>query len=327
MQQKYLAKLNIGGMELVGYSMAGEETVIAAPEFNVVFDIGRAPQEVINFDNVLLTHGHMDHAAGIAYYFSQRNFLGNAAGTMVLPRPLAAPVKRLMQVWAEIEGHPSPTNIVPADPGEDYMLRRNLMARAFAVPHGGPCLGFSIVEKRHKLKPEFASYSGRELADLKRKGTQIETNIEVPLIAYCGDAALGDYLDLPWVSRAKVVILECTFFDPDHVVRARAGRHMHAIDMPEAMRRLKTEHVVVSHISRRTSMGAARKVLKGLLKKDDMERLTFLMDRRHLQSHPHAKPQEQAWKTQAPESPERKPLASKNPAAPLLREAKRQEAP
>ncbi len=288
MQQRQLAKLNIGNTEIVGYSMAGEETVIAAPEFNVLFDIGRAPHDLINLDYLLLTHGHMDHAAGIAYYFSQRNFLGNPAGTILLPRPLAAPVKRLLQVWGEIEGHPSPANIIPLDPGGEHTLRRNLIVRSFAVPHGAPSLGYAIVEYRHKLRPEFASHSGRELADLKRKGVEIEFNTEVPMIAYCGDAASGDYLDLPHVSQAKVVILECTFFDPDHVVRARAGKHMHAIDMPEALRRIQSENILLFHQSRRTSLSMARKVLRALLKKDDMDRITFLMDRKHLQAPPPA---------------------------------------
>ena len=303
MQQRYLAKLNIGNTEIVGYSMAGEETVIAAPEFNLIFDIGRAPHDLINLDHVLLTHGHMDHAAGIAYYFSQRNFLGNPSGTVILPRPLAGPIKRLMQVWSEIEGHPSPANIIPLDPGGEYTLRRNLVVRSFAVPHGAPSLGYSIVEHRHKLRPEFATYSGRELADLKRKGVEIEFNTQVPLIAYGGDAALGDYLDLPHFSQAKVVILECTFFDPDHVVRARAGRHMHAIDLPEAMRRIQSEHVLLFHLSRRTSMSMARKVLRSLLRKEDLDRITFLMDRRHLQdARPQPHPGQPEQESQPPQS-------------------------
>jgi ribonuclease Z len=309
MQQRYLAKLNINNIEILGFSMAGEESVVAAPEFNVIFDIGRAPQDIINLDYVLLTHGHMDHAAGIAYYFSQRNFLGNPGGTVVLPRPLAGPIRRLMQVWAEIEGHPSPANIIPLDPGGEHTLRRNLVVRAFPVPHGAPTLGYSIIEHRHKLKPEFASYSGRELAEMKRKGVQIEYNTQVPMVAYCGDSPLGDYLDLPHVSQAKVVILECTFFDPDHVVRARAGRHMHAIDMPEAMRRIQSEHVLLFHLSRRTSMAMARRVLKDLLPKKDMDRITFLMDRKHLQDPRPAKPT-------LPERPGQRPQQSQPPQAP-----------
>ncbi len=318
MQQRYLAKLNISNIEILGFSMAGEESVVAAPEFNVIFDIGRAPQDIINLDYVLLTHGHMDHAAGIAYYFSQRNFLGNPGGSVILPRPLAGPVRRLMQVWAEIEGHPSPANIIPLDPGGEYTLRRNLVARAFSVPHGAPALGYSIIEHRHKLKPEFAAYSGRELAELKRKGVQIEYNTQVPMVAYCGDSPLGDYLDLPDVSRAKVVILECTFFDPDHVVRARAGRHMHAIDMPEAMRRIQSEHVLLFHLSRRTSMAVARRVLKDLLSRKDLDRITFLMDRKHLQDPRPTRPGSPGKPGQPPEQeqPGQRPEQSEPPPQP-----------
>ena len=62
-----LARIEITGQEIIGYSVAGEETVVAMPQLDVCFDIGRAPGQVISINHVLLTHGHMDHAAGIAY--------------------------------------------------------------------------------------------------------------------------------------------------------------------------------------------------------------------------------------------------------------------
>ena len=46
--QRYLARLTIDNIKIIGYSMGGEETVVAAPEFNACFDIGRAPSEIIN---------------------------------------------------------------------------------------------------------------------------------------------------------------------------------------------------------------------------------------------------------------------------------------
>jgi len=279
--QRYLARVSLDNITILGYSLAGEETVVAAPEFNVCFDIGRAPQEIISIDHVLLTHGHMDHAAGIAYYFSQRNFLGCPAGTMLLPARLADPVERLMRVWAQIEGHPSPANIVPMEPQQTYPLRRNLLVRAFGVVHGPGALGFAVIEKRHKLKPEFARYSGQELAALKQQGVQIEFDLEVPMIAYCGDTAAGDFLDLPYVSQSRIVILECTFFEPDHLVRAREGNHLHAQDLPAVMQRLQSQHVLLMHLSRRTPLHYAKKVLKELLDPQDYHRITFLMDRRH----------------------------------------------
>ncbi|MDB5301871.1 MAG: ribonuclease, partial [Phycisphaerales bacterium] len=57
--QKF-AKLNLGMYTVIGYSVAGEETVTQIPELNVCFDIGRAPYFALTSDIVCVTHGHMD---------------------------------------------------------------------------------------------------------------------------------------------------------------------------------------------------------------------------------------------------------------------------
>ena len=61
-----LARIEIDDLEIIGYSVAGEETVVAVPQLDVCFDIGKAPDQLIHINNVLLTHGHMDHAGGTA---------------------------------------------------------------------------------------------------------------------------------------------------------------------------------------------------------------------------------------------------------------------
>lgn len=267
-------------MRLIGYSVAGEETVIAAPELNVCFDIGKAPSDVLSVDHVLLTHGHMDHSAGIAYYLSQRNFVGNAAGTVLMPEALVQPIRELMRIWGQIEGHISPGKVIGMKPGDRHEIRRGLIAHAFEINHGVPALGYGIVDVRHKLKPEFADRTGLELAALKRQGVAIEYNVEIPLLAYGGDTAEGNWLDLDIVRNAKVLIMECTFFDPDHVRRAREGYHMHVRDVARILTKLKNEHIVLSHVTRRTSIRDAARTLAKMIDEETLSRVTFLMEGR-----------------------------------------------
>ena len=97
------AKLNFGAFHLIGYSVAGEETVIQVPEWNVCFDFGRAPHFALTSDIVCLSHGHMDHVAGIGYFLSQRFFQGMKPATVLLPRELERSVDMLLMSWRQVE--------------------------------------------------------------------------------------------------------------------------------------------------------------------------------------------------------------------------------
>lgn len=281
-----LVEHRLSGFSIRGYSVAGEETVIAVPELNLCFDVGRAPAEIISIDHVFLSHGHMDHAAGLAYYFSQRNFVGNAPGCVLAPKHLVEPIRDLLKVWSRIEGHPSPAKIVGMDGGDRFGLRKGLVAEAFNVNHRAAALGYAILDVRHKLKAEFQGKSGPELVALKREGVVIENVVEVPLMAYCGDTAEGAFLDADIVRRAKILFLECSFFEADHVRRAREGYHMHVRDVARILPRLENEHVVLHHGSRRTSLRDAKATLAKMAPAEALDRVTFLMDRRRGQAIP-----------------------------------------
>ena len=274
-----LIEKDCAGTRILGFSLAGEETVIAVPEFNVGFDIGRAPREMISIDNICLTHGHMDHAAGIAYYFSQRAFVGISPGRLIVHRNLVAPIQRLLEVWKEIEGHLSPADIHGVEPLQDVPIRRGLIVRPFAVNHAGYALGYTLIEQRHKLKSEFRDRSGPQLAALKRDGVEIERQVEIALLTFAGDTAVGAFLDHDFVRQSRAVLIECTFFERDHIVRARAGRHIHVEDLPKVLSAIPGAQIILTHVTRRTDLRLAKRILRKTISEEEATRVSFLMDR------------------------------------------------
>ena len=278
-----LSCMDFDDFTLAGYSVAGEESVIVVPELDVVFDIGRCPREAMRVDHVLLSHGHMDHAAGLAYYFSQRDFQGIGGGVALMAHSIVDPLENLMDAVARVEGHTSPHKFVGMSDGDDYEIRRGLIARAFATRHIGNSLGFSLIDVRQKLKDEFIGLTGPELVELKKKDVEIARRVEMPLVTYLGDTARSNYSAIPHVRDSKVLLIECTFFDDDHISRARAGRHLHVTDLPEVLEGMNNERIILTHVTRRTNLSEARHILKKTLNADIRERVTFLMSWKHIQ--------------------------------------------
>jgi ribonuclease Z len=278
-----LSQLDMGDFTLAGYSVAGEESVILAPELDCAFDIGKCPREALTVNHVLLSHGHMDHAAGITYYFAQRDFQGIACGTALVPADLVRPLERLMAAWGAVEGHVPPHRFVAMQPGDDYQIRRGLVARAFPTRHLPGSLGFAVIDVRQKLKQQYLQLSGPQIVELKKQGVEITHRVEYPLVAFLGDTGPASYADLPYVAQARVLLLECTFFDDEHVSRARAGKHLHVSDLPGVLEGMDCERIVLIHVTRRTNMAAARKILRKTLPQAVLERVTFLMSRRYIE--------------------------------------------
>ncbi|MEL7237360.1 MAG: MBL fold metallo-hydrolase, partial [Planctomycetota bacterium] len=203
------AKLDFGLYTVIGYSVAGEESVVQVPELNVAFDVGRGPQFMLTSDLLCLTHGHMDHVAGLAYYLSQRYFQGMKPGTILLPAELEGPVDGMLKAFQRIERQTTPYELVPMRPGDLHKVRRDFGIRALATHHGGPCLGFACISIREKLKPEYQDYDGPALAKMKQEGVDIQYTLEVPTVTYLGDTGPGSVFEHDDVTQAQLLITEC----------------------------------------------------------------------------------------------------------------------
>ena len=275
--QKF-ARLALGPLHVVGYSVAGEETVVQIPELNVCFDIGRCPYFALTSDIVCLTHGHMDHLAGLPYYLSQRFFQGMQAGTVMLPREMEQPVDAMLRCWRDVERQGTPYKLIPISAGQMYEVRRDFGIRAYQTHHGGVSLGYSLISIREKLKAEYMGIPGPELADMKKRGIEIQYRLEVPQVVFLGDTTTGSVFDEPDVQNAEILITECTFFDADHRSKAKAGKHLHLEQFAEIVPKLKNKHIVLTHVSRRTGVRRAKYLLRKRIGAERMENIHFLMD-------------------------------------------------
>jgi ribonuclease Z len=273
-----LKEIETDYFSLKGYSVAGEETVIALPELDVCFDIGKAPDQVININNILLSHGHIDHAAGLAYYLSHRVFCGQRPGTVYLPEGIVEPVSRIIDAWGILDGSRIEANIVPVKDGDEFRLRRDLLVKVFDTVHNRNSVGYTIVEVRKKLKSEYSGVSGRELAELKKKGVEIEYQVQMPLVTYTGDTFSGDYSHLDFVKNSKVLIIECTFFEDDHIARAKAGKHIHIDNLADVIEKLNNEKIILIHFSQRTHIKEAKERLAERLAPELYKKITIFMD-------------------------------------------------
>jgi ribonuclease Z len=275
-----LVKLKIDDLDIIGYSVAAEETVIAMPQLDVCFDIGKAPDQVISINHVLLTHGHIDHAAGIAYYLSHRNFCDQTPGTILAPANLIPHIRQIIDAWGKLDGSKVPAKLVGVKPGDEHPIKPNLFTRTFPTKHCRGSVGYTVIEKRKKLKPEYTKLTGRQLVELKKQGVTIDNQIEIPIATYFGDTRYVDFSRLDYIANSKILITECTFYEDEHTERANVGRHMHINELAGLLSNMNNEHIIITHATQRTPIHQAQKMLKEGLPSDIYAKTILLMDRR-----------------------------------------------
>jgi ribonuclease Z len=273
-----LGFLYLPPFRVFGTSIAGESTSVAIPELDICFDLGTCPRAMLAMKHVAISHGHMDHIGGLAYYCSQRWFQGMGEGTIICDKRIAPAIEKMLAGFVDLENQKTPYKLIALEPGDEFMIKNNIFIRPVPVEHTVPTFGYAIIEKRSKLKDEYNGMPQEKLKELRDRGEAITRVLEVPLVSYLGDCAPGPWLVREEVRKSQIAICECTFTEPDHADRAKVGMHMHAEAIAEWLRVLESQNLVLTHLSRRTNLLFARQRLTQLAGPQLMKKVEFLMD-------------------------------------------------
>lgn len=186
-----LGFLYVPPFRVQGVSVAGETTSIGIPELDIVFDLGECPRAMLPAKFAAISHGHMDHVGGLAYFCSQRRFQGMGDATIVCDARIETAIRQMMAGFVELERQETPYKVVALEHNQQVEIKNNTFLRGFHTEHTCPSMGYSIIERRSKLKTEFIDMPQEKLRELKDRGVEITRTLEIPLIAYLGDTAPG----------------------------------------------------------------------------------------------------------------------------------------
>lgn len=255
--------LEIGGMHLMGIAEGGVETNIRVPELKLMFDVGMIPRAALSFHRVLVSHGHADHLGGIHYYLSQRRMMKMPPAIIHVPAEIVAPLETLLGAWSQIEGYAYNYELLPTQPGDRCDVGRDLTATAIRTQHRVPSLAWVIERTTRRLDDAYHGLAPEQLAELRKQGTQITTDVVTPVLCVTGDTTIDTFLGSEQMRRCKVLVHECTAWDQRRsVASTRAYGHTHVDELIEHADKFEGDALVLVHRSRRHSRFFAEHAVK-----------------------------------------------------------------
>jgi ribonuclease Z len=237
---------------LLGFSTAGIETAIEVPSLALVLDLGRCSRTAVNQPLVLVSHGHLDHIGAIVQHAARRAMMKMGDSVYVVPASIAADVERMFAAAEALDGGRIPRRVVPLGHGEELELGKRRRVRAFETFHRVPSQGYTVWERRHRLRAEFRELDGPRLGELRRTGQEIDEPYEVPVLSFSGDTRVEVLERTPELKQAETLVLEASFLDDRVSVEdARAMGHIHLDELIARSELLVARDIVLHHFSAR----------------------------------------------------------------------------
>jgi ribonuclease Z len=267
-------------LHFYGLSLSGIRTSLTFPTFHLCFDVAQGLPFALQMKKFFLTHGHLDHAAGVPYIISQKAMHSEKTPDFYMPASLVEPLTQIMRIWEKVEKHEYRFNFHAVDESSVIEINNQLEVRPFKTLHRVDSFGYSLIQKNRKLKAEYQNLRGDEIRDLKSSGVEVAVPTEEILFSFTGDTQI-EFLDMsPQVKKSKVLFLEATYIDDSKsIAKAKEWGHTHLDEIIPRLDEIESEKIVLIHISSRYSTRYAIDVAKKRIPAKHQDRIVIFPGR------------------------------------------------
>ncbi|MEK7356023.1 MAG: MBL fold metallo-hydrolase, partial [Bdellovibrionota bacterium] len=156
-------------------------------------------------------------------------------------------------------------DFIPVAHGQEIPLKGSYFFKTFPTFHRVDSHGYTIFDRKKRLKDEFKGLKPGELGLLRKQGKILDDFIDEPILSFTGDTKI-EFLESEQVRKSRVLVMEVTYWDKKKTVaNAREWGHIHFDELLEKAESLECRKIVLIHASARYGTPFLEQVLDARL--------------------------------------------------------------